>query len=58
MAFQNFFPIFTNFIMYLQWNKIVFDMVVFLQILCCPLKFPAYLTFSVQLQYQEINSND
>ena len=35
-------------IMYLQWNKIVFDIVVFLQILCCPLNFPAYLMFSVQ----------
>lgn len=42
---SKFLSIFTHFIMYLQWNKIVFDIVVFLQILCCPLKFTAYLTF-------------
>jgi len=29
MGFQNFFPIFIHFIMYLQWNKTVFDIIVF-----------------------------
>lgn len=35
----------------------MFDTVVSLQILCCPLRFPACLTFSVQFQNQEINLN-